>query len=75
MVVELVFSAMHGERFQTCETKVFKNIVAKNFLLKFPMRNRFKYSVCNTADWFAYIMVAKIAFDFPKNSDNDQIGY
>ena len=39
------------------------------------MRNRFKYSVCNTADWFAYIMVAKIAFDFPKNSDNDQMGY
>ena len=36
MVVELVFSAMHGERFQTCETKVFKNIVGKSFFSNFP---------------------------------------
>lgn len=30
------------------------------------MRNCFKYSVCNTDDWFAYNVVAKIDFDFQK---------
>ena len=42
-MVELVFNAMHGERFQSCETKIFKNIDGKiKFLLKFPKRNCFK---------------------------------
>ena len=41
-MVELVFKVMHGERFQSCETKIFKNIDGKiKFLLKFPMRNYF----------------------------------
>ena len=41
-MVELVFKAMHGERFQSCETKIFKNIDGKiKFLLKFPMGNCF----------------------------------
>ena len=39
-MVELVFNALRGERFQSCETNVFKNIDGKiKFLLKFPMRN------------------------------------
>ena len=42
-MVELVFKAMHGERFQSCETKIFKNSDGRiKFLLKFPMRNCFK---------------------------------
>ena len=42
-MVELVFNAIHGERFQSCETQIFKNIDGKiKFLLKFPMRNCFK---------------------------------
>ena len=42
-MVELVFNALRGERFQSCETNVFKNIDGKiKFLLKFPMRNCFK---------------------------------
>ena len=42
-MVELVFNAMHGERFQSCETKIFKNSDGRiKFLLKFPMRNCFK---------------------------------
>ena len=42
-MVELVFKAMHGERFQSCETKIFKNIDGKiKFLLKFLVRNCFK---------------------------------
>ena len=42
-MVELVFNAIHGEQFQSCETQIFKNIDGKiKFLLKFPMRNCFK---------------------------------
>ena len=42
-MVELVFKAMHGERFQSCETKIFKNSDGRiKFLRKFPMRNCFK---------------------------------
>ena len=42
-MVELVFNAIHGERFQSCETHIFKNTDGKiKFLLKFPMRNCFK---------------------------------
>ena len=41
-MVELVFKAMHGERFQSCETKIFKNSDGRIKFLKFPMRNCFK---------------------------------
>ena len=42
-MVELVFNAIHGERFQSSETQIFKNIDGKiKFLLKFTMRNCFK---------------------------------
>ena len=70
-MVELVFNAIHGERFQSCETQIFKNIDGKiKFLLKFPIRNT---QYATTDDWFAYIMVARIDFDFAKNSDGDQL--
>ena len=77
MVVELVFSAMHGERFQTCEINIFKNIDGKSFSLNFPWEIVFSTHYVTTDDWVltsCMHMVAKIDFDFPNNSDSDQMG-
>ena len=102
-MVELVFNAIHGERFQSCETQIFKNTDGKiKFLLKFPMRNCFKVLSMQPrmtgllTSWLLACvasvsnrviapklerkrkkkryMVARIDFDFAKNSDSDQMG-
>ena len=71
-MVELVFNAIHGERFQSCERQIFKNIDGKiKFLLKFPMR---KCMQPRLTGLLTDIMVARIDFDFAKNSDSDQMG-
>ena len=76
-MVELVFNAIHGERFHSSETQIFKNIDGKiKFLLKFPMRNCFKVLSMQPrmTGLLTDIMVARIDFDFAKNSDSDQMG-
>ena len=75
-MVELVFKAMHGERFQSCETKIFKNSDGRiKFLLKFPMRNCFKVlSMQPRMTGLLTLWFARIDFDFAKNSDSDQMG-
>ena len=75
-MVELVFNAIHGERFQSSETQIFKNIDGKiKFLLKFPMRNCFKVLSMQPrmTGLLTDIMVARIDFDLAKNSDSDQL--